>query len=1332
MHSARHPEEAARLEALRRLEPPLEPAENSDLEPELQELATLAAEISETPIAGISLVGEDEQWFAARFGTEADRCARDLSLCTHAILAEEIFEVSDAQADERFCELPGIKAGTRFYTAVPLRSEDRLPVGVLCVADVQPRRLTDRQKQALKTLARQAMHALELRAERKKLERERLELQATLRRAEVATWRQDVATGVIYGNDLLYRLYGVDGPRPVEDLRNAVHPDDWPRIAAANQYSQRTGGRYEAEYRVRDSEGKERWVLARGDAERGPDGKLIALRGIVIDITDRKAVERESREQGELLRRIMECSRDSIEIADLNGNLLSINDIGMEVLGLSSSEQVIGRHWPSLFEGEWVDLTEQAIQGARTGHPERLETMSRGRWWEITVSPMLGSDGRPESLLIVSRDISERREAEHAIAEERAQRDRVMDTAQVATWHWDAELDHFASNHLMRQYFGIPEAAAHQATLFDYLKAIHPEDRARVSEAIAGALESGDAYESEFRAIDALGQQRWVLMRGNPSVESRRTAGISSSLSGALVDVTARRQAEAEVEAGRRWLDATLATAGVATFDWDMASNRLRGNAMLDRFFGLKGAGGEGLLLGDLLNSIYEPDRPRLLAALDAARRTGGRYETEFRTELPDGAIRWTLIRGETVLDEAGGVVRMSGIALDVTEQNEARRQLDAERQEFRRLLDEVPAHIVTLRGPDLRYDFANRSFLQFLGRELDFLGKPAGEAWPVPDDHIAMLKRIFETGETFYGHEAPVPYPTAPDRIGFFDFIFQPLRDLQNRVQGIFVHSSDVTEKVLARRSLAESEERFRIVAQATRDAVWDWDLRTDAVWWNEGVTDLFGFERSEVEQSRDWWLEHVHPDDRDRVVRSIRDCIARGETYWRQEYRFFNARGETMIVDDHGFAVFGEEGKTIRLVGAMVDVTEDRRNVASLAFQRRLNEVLTDLRSPLEVVHKAPEIIGKHFLASRAVWGVVDLDGETVRLMGEWTAGQRPAVPAEYPLSALGEHAVADLREGRAVLWRNLEEVSSELRARAETANVQASVIVPVSRDGRLTGLLHIHDSKPRDWREDEVQLLQQVAFRVQSSLGRAQAETELLEAKAGLESAVEARTAELRASVEEAESFNYAISHDLRAPLRAIAVTSRVLLEEVGNRLDEEHRELLDRQAKNATRLGVLIDQLLRLSRLARVEVTRSTLDMTSLVQGVVEELERAGLSRECQIDVAEGMVGEGDAALVRLVVQNLLENACKFSPEGGAVQVRQEGNVFSVADKGIGFDMRYATKLFAPFERLVREEEFPGTGIGLANVERIVRRHGGRVWAESEPGKGATFFFTLGPD
>lgn len=231
------------------------------------------------------------------------------------------------------------------------------------------------------------------------------------------------------------------------------------------------------------------------------------------------------------------------------------------------------------------------------------------------------------------------------------------------------------------------------------------------------------------------------------------------------------------------------------------------------------------------------------------------------------------------------------------------------------------------------------------------------------------------------------------------------------------------------------------------------------------------------------------------------------------------------------------------------------------------------------------------------------------------------------------------------------------------------------------------------------------------------------------AELEGMVQVRTRELEHAMREMEGFNYSVSHDLRAPLRAIVATSRILLEEAGENISDEHRRLLDRQSQNAVRLGTLIDELLQFSRLARMPIERQDVDVTALAQEAAEELLTAGLDHGCTFDIQPGMTAKADSPLTKLVLANLMGNACKFSPNGGRITVRQEGNVFSVQDEGVGFEMQYAQRLFRPFERLVRDDEFPGTGIGLANVARIVERHHGKVWADSERGRGSIFSFTL---
>ncbi len=229
--------------------------------------------------------------------------------------------------------------------------------------------------------------------------------------------------------------------------------------------------------------------------------------------------------------------------------------------------------------------------------------------------------------------------------------------------------------------------------------------------------------------------------------------------------------------------------------------------------------------------------------------------------------------------------------------------------------------------------------------------------------------------------------------------------------------------------------------------------------------------------------------------------------------------------------------------------------------------------------------------------------------------------------------------------------------------------------------------------------------------------------------LEQRVAERTTELTNANDELEGFTYSVSHDLRGPLRAITATSRILMDECSTQLNTEHMQMLSRQAENATRLGTLIDDLLKLSRLARQEIVRSLVDLSTLAEEVVEELATRDHCSPISFDIEPDLSAHADEKLIRFVLLNLLENACKFSPNGGVVKFGQRGNTFFVEDSGIGFDMEYLPKVFLPFERLVRETEFPGTGIGLANVKRIVERHRGRVWAESKPGEGATFYFTI---
>lgn len=249
------------------------------------------------------------------------------------------------------------------------------------------------------------------------------------------------------------------------------------------------------------------------------------------------------------------------------------------------------------------------------------------------------------------------------------------------------------------------------------------------------------------------------------------------------------------------------------------------------------------------------------------------------------------------------------------------------------------------------------------------------------------------------------------------------------------------------------------------------------------------------------------------------------------------------------------------------------------------------------------------------------------------------------------------------------------------------------------------------------------------------RKQTEAELERYRNHLEELVKDRTVEIETVNRELEAFSYSVSHDLRAPLRAMDGFSQALLEDYGDRLDTQGREYLDRVRKASQRMGQLIDDLLKLSRITRAEMHMEEVDLSGMAMEVAEELRRTEPDRHVEILIERGLKARGDARLLRVLLTNLIGNAWKFTGKTSgariefAVEYEQGHPVFRVRDNGAGFDMTYSGKLFGAFQRLHGATEFEGTGIGLATSQRIVHRHGGRIWAEGEIGKGATFRFRL---
>lgn len=259
--------------------------------------------------------------------------------------------------------------------------------------------------------------------------------------------------------------------------------------------------------------------------------------------------------------------------------------------------------------------------------------------------------------------------------------------------------------------------------------------------------------------------------------------------------------------------------------------------------------------------------------------------------------------------------------------------------------------------------------------------------------------------------------------------------------------------------------------------------------------------------------------------------------------------------------------------------------------------------------------------------------------------------------------------------------------------------------------------------------------ILLAVEDVTERKRAEDALVRLNDGLEARVRERTAQLEAANKEMEAFCYSVSHDLRAPLRAVDGFAQELLRAYADRVDEQGRHYLTRIRAGGQRMAVLIDDLLQLSRLSRVEMKYEAVDLSALAAAVAADLRQREPDRRVTLDVEPGVTARGDAGLLRVALENLLGNAWKFTAKKPAATVafgRAGGGAgFYVRDDGAGFDPAFAGKLFGAFQRLHHERDFPGTGIGLATVQRVAHRHGGTVRAEGAVGIGATFTLTLPP-
>ncbi len=432
-------------------------------------------------------------------------------------------------------------------------------------------------------------------------------------------------------------------------------------------------------------------------------------------------------------------------------------------------------------------------------------------------------------------------------------------------------------------------------------------------------------------------------------------------------------------------------------------------------------------------------------------------------------------------------------------------------------------------------------------------------------------------------------------------------------------------------------------------------------------------------------------HPKE---FIRQLWATIGRGQV-WHGEIKNKAKDGSFYWVDTTIVPFLTEQGKPRQYVAIRTDITEQKRAGESVARLAAIVESSDD------------GIVGKDLQGIVTSW-----NGGAERIFG-YTAAEMigQSITRLIPPDRRDEEEriLAQIRRGESV--RHFE----TLRVRKDGGLIEVSVTVSAIKDatGRIIGASKVaRDITAARWAAEEIRQL-----------------------NATLEQRVAERTTELEAANKELEAFSYSVSHDLRAPLRAIDGFSDAVLEDFGAQLPAEGRRQLQTIRDGAQRMGALIDDLLAFSRLGRQALAKRTVDTGRLVREALADLGSPWPDRQVEVRVEELPESYGDPVLLRQVWVNLLANALKYTRkrEFARIDIGSLGErdqlVFFVGDNGTGFDMRYAGKLFGVFQRLHRAEDYEGTGVGLAIVQRVVHRHGGRVWAEAAVDQGATFFFSL---
>ncbi|MBV9124033.1 MAG: PAS domain S-box protein [Planctomycetes bacterium] len=811
--------------------------------------------------------------------------------------------------------------------------------------------------------------------------------------------------------------------------------------------------------------------------------------------------------------------------------------------------------------------------------------------------------------------------------------------------------------------------------------------------------------------VTARRQAEAELQRANTELEQRvqeRTAELARANAALQQEIGGRQQVEAELRRqaqrlqeseGRLRLFIDNAPAAIAMFDRDMRYLAVSRRWLTDY----------GLEKRDILGQSHYEIFPEIPERWQEVHRRGLAGEVlraeEDPFECPDGSVQW--LRWEVRpwyqgSGEVGGIVIFSE---DITERKGAKEErLDALR--LKQVITDNATTGIIMQDRTGRCTFMNPaaermtgfSFEEMKGQNVhDVIHHHRPDGSPLPMAECAIGKAVLAMRpirrheDWFVGKEGtffPVMCNASPVQQG-------------GVLTEVVLEFRDITEEKQAEEALRQSEVRFRAVVEAAPSGMVMVGPQGEVVLANALLKKMFGYAGDEllgqsIEVLVPERFRGRHPGFREGFLASpaVRAMGAGRDLFGRRRdgSEFPVEIGLNPIQRDEGLFV----------LAVVIDVTERKRSEAALRQSEARFRQLADLMPQLAWMARPDG----HIYWYNRRW--YEYTGTTPEQMEGW-GWQAVHDPAELP--KVLERWQASIATGQPF------DMVFPLKGRDGLFRPFLTRIVPLR--GEDGSILH--------WFGTNTDISDQKRI-----------EEEVRRLNAGLEQRVRDRTAELEAANKELEAFSYSVSHDLRAPLRAIDGFARILIQEHAAELSAEGREYLQLVRDSALQMGQLVDDLLAFARLSRQPIRKQLVEPAGLVRRCLEETQADRAGRRVEVVVGDLAPCRAEPSLLKQVWLNLISNALKYTRRCEVARVEvgsrpSEGNgevVYYIKDNGVGFNMRYAYKLFGVFQRLHRAEDYEGTGVGLAIVQRIVHRHGGRVWAEAEPGRGATFFFTLG--